>query len=346
MQNSFEPGGSGPGGPKPPMPFRLEDLDFSKLTGIVKFILLGLILVAIFMGLNWARTFYTDWLWFSNLGYQEVLFVRVTTQVWLYLLAALVFVGLAAPNFYAAYRSTEKYQWKPGKELSPGKYQVARSLMFWIGILAIVVGAVILAGHPAARWETFLRFFNGVSFNETDPIFGRDLSFFVFTLPVLEFIRTWLMGSLVVILLFTAGFYYVSKNLKGEVFSFEGSIRTHVLILGAFIFLMIAAGHWLGRYDLLFSRTGAVFGVGYTDNHVLLPARAILTVIAIISSALLLAATRTRGNRLIYGAVGVWLVLNFFAGGVLPGIVQRLQVEPSELARERSFIANNIEYTP
>ena len=342
MANSFEPGG--PGGP-PPQPFRLEDLDFSRFIYLIKLVLAGLLVVAVFMGLNWARLFYTDWLWFSGVGHEQVIIVRVTTQIWLYLLALLVFVGLAAPNLYAAYRNSAQYRWKPGKELSPEKYQLVRRLMLWVGILAVVLGATYLASHPSGRWEMFLRFFNGIPFGETDPVFERDLSFYIFTLPVLDFIRTWLLGVLVVILLFVAGFYFVSSNLRGEVFVFEGRPRTHILILGALIFLIIAAGHWLGRYDLLFSRTGTVFGVGYTDFSVVLPARAILTFVAIASAGVLLAAIRTNGYRLLYVGIGMWLILNFLGGGLLPGVVQRLRVEPSELARERDFIANNIEFT-
>jgi len=349
MQNSFGAGGGagGPGGSggAPPQPFRLEDLDFNRLTGIVKLIFVGLAVVAVLMGLNWARTFYTDWLWFSGVGHEQVLFVSVTTQVWLYLLAVLVFVALAAPNLYVAWRNDEPYQWKPGKELSPGKYQVARRLMLWIGILAIALGAAFLATHPAGRWESFLRFFNGIPFAQTDPIFDLDLSFYVYTLPVLEFLRTWLLGVMVVILLFIAGFYYVSSNLKGEVFTFDGKPRAHILVLGALIFVLIAAGHWLGRYELLFSKTGAVFGIGYTDNHVIIPARTILTFVALASAGLLLAAVRASGLRLVYVGIGMWLALNFLGGAALPGLVQRLQVEPSELAREREYIANNIEFT-
>ncbi|MFW5908900.1 MAG: UPF0182 family protein, partial [Desulfosalsimonas sp.] len=190
MTNFYKTGDIG-GGP-PQQPFRLEDINFPWLTRIVKLILLGLIVLGIFMGLNWARGFYTDWLWFSSLGHEQVLFVRVTTQIWLYLLAVLVFVVLAAPNLYLAYRNTADYQWQQGRDLSRQDYQGVRRLMLWVGILAIVLGATFLAIYFSARWETFLRFFNCAPFNETDPVFGRDLSFYVFSLPVLSFLRTWL----------------------------------------------------------------------------------------------------------------------------------------------------------
>ncbi len=344
MTNPYENGSSG-GGPTQP-PFRLEDLDFFRLTRMVKFLCLGLIVLVVLAGLNWARGFYTDWLWFSGLGHEQVLFVRVTTQIWLYLLGLLVFACLVGPNFYAACRNTAHYQWKPGNELSQDKYAAARRLMVWLGILAIVILAIFLAGYPAARWESFLRFFNSVAFNEIDPIFKRDLSFYVFTLPVLGFLRNWLLGMLVVVVLITGGFYYLSASLKGERFSFEGRFRTHILILGALFFALIAAGHWLGRYDLLFSKTGTVFGVGYTDHKILLPALTVLTFVALATGAMLfLAALRSGGYRLIAIGIGMWLILSLLGTTALPGLVQRLQVEPSELAREREYLAKNIAYT-
>ncbi|MFW6428425.1 MAG: UPF0182 family protein [Desulfosalsimonas sp.] len=342
MTNSNGPGGFGD---QPPRPFQLEDLDFGRLTWFVRLIFLALIVVAVLLGLNWARTFYTDWLWFSGLGHEQVLFVRVTTQIWLFLLAFLAFIALAVPNFYAAFRHTGQYKWQSGGPLSAQRYQSARRLLLWAGILVIVIGGIILAMLPSAQWESFLRFFNGVAFNDADPVFKRDLSFYVFTLPVLNFIRAWLMGVLVVILLFIGGFYYISAGLKGEVFSFEGRIKSHVLVLGALVFLMIAAGHWLGRYELLFSRTGAVFGVSYTDAHITLPARTILTFIAIACAGALLAAVRFGGYRLIYIGIGTWLVLSILGTVALPALVQRLQVEPSELAREKDYIAENIKHT-
>ena len=343
MTNSYTTGGVG-GGP-PQVRLRLKDMNFPRVARRVRLIFLALVALGVFMGLNWARGFYTDWLWFSSLGHEQVLFVRVITQIWLYLPAVLVFVVLAAPNLYAAYRNTAAYQWRQGNELSREDYRDARRLMLWVGMLAMVLGALLLAIYFSARWEMFLRFFNGASFNETDPVFERDLSFYVFSLPVLNFLRNWLLGVLVLIILFVAGFYYVSASLKEETFSFEGRVRTHLLILGSLIFLLFAAGHWLGRYDLLFSKTGTVFGVGYTDDHIIIPARTILTFIAIGVGGILLAATRLHGYRLIAGGIGFWLVASMLGTVVLPGLVQRLQVEPGELAKERKYLAENIEYT-
>jgi hypothetical protein len=150
-----------------------------------------------------------------------------------------------------------------------------------------------------------------------------------------------------------AAFYYFSGALTGEMFPRDRRVRSHLLLIGALIFVLIAAGHWLSRYTLLFNRMGAVHGVGYTEHHVTLPLLVFLTIVAVVSAGLLVASiwsgrrsgSRLGGNTLIIAAVAGWLVLFVLSNGVLPGMFQRLRVEPSELARERPYLAHNIELT-
>jgi uncharacterized protein len=205
---------------------------------------------------------------------------------------------------------------------------------------------MVLAAHPAVEWQTVLLFLNRVPFGEVDPIFGRDFGFFVFTLPALELLRAWLLGAVVTTGLILTGFYYMNTRIRSDLFAFAGEARLQLALLGAVLFVLLAAGHWLGRYELLYSPTGAVYGVGYTDNHINLPGRTLLTFIALGSAGMLaFGGLFSRGNRLLVWAVGGWLAASVVVGGLAPGVVQRLTVEPSELARERPFLANNIRYT-
>lgn len=336
----------GPESPQGQMPqIRLEDLDFAKLTRIVKWILLAVILIVLWAGISWGRTFYTDWLWFGSLGYESVLLRVVSAKIWLFLLGVLIFAGIAAPNLYAAFRLDAAMK-SQGSQSPPVKMlEQAKKLLTWVALGAAALAALFLAGKPASEWEMILRFLKGVSFNQADPIFQKDFSFYVFTLPALSFARSWLITVVVLTLLIVAGYYYLSAAIRGERFSLTGKVRAHLAVLGAALFVLIAAGHWLGRYELLFSPTGAVYGVGYTDDHVTLPARGFLTFIALVSAALLIAATYSKTNRLILYSVGLWVGLNLLAGSVAPGLVQRLLVEPSELARETPYLTSNIKLT-
>lgn len=336
----------GPGPPQDQMPeIKLEDLNFAKLIRIFKWILLVVILIVIWVGVNWGRTFYTDWLWFSSLGYEQVLLRVVTAKIWLFLLGALVVAVLAAPNLYAAFRFGAGMKSRGGQGLPVETFENANKLLMWVVVGVMGLAALFLAGRPASEWEMILRFLNGVAFDQADPIFQKDFSFYVFTLPALSFARSWLIAVVIVNMVIMAGYYYIAAVLRGERFALAGKIKAHMVVLGAALFVLIAIGHWLGRYELLFSPTGAVYGVGYTDDHITLYARVFMAFIALISAGMLIASIYSQKKRLILYSVGLWIGLNILAGGIIPALVQRTVVEPSELARETPYLANNITLT-
>jgi uncharacterized membrane protein (UPF0182 family) len=324
---------------------RIEDLDFAKLTRSAKWILLAVTLLVIWSGVTWGRTFYTDWLWFSNLGHEQVFLRVVTAKIWLFLLGVLTLTVLAVPNLYAAFRIDAAMNPQVSENLPTNNLKHAKRLLIWVAAAVTALAALFLAGRPASEWETILRFLNGVAFNQADPIFQKDFSFYIFTLPALSFARSWLLTAVVLIMALMAGFYYIAGMLRGERLALTGKVKAHLAVLGAVLFVLIAAGHWLGRYELLFSPTGAVYGVGYTDDHVTLSARTLLAVIALASAGLLVASVYSKRKRLVFYSVGLWIGCNLLIGIVVPGLVQRLIVEPSELARETPYLASNIKLT-
>jgi uncharacterized protein len=323
---------------------RLEDVDFSKLTRYIKLGAVALALFLLWLLLDWGHSFYTDWLWFSSVGHQEVLVKIVSTRIVVFWAAVLLFLILAVPNLVAALRFTGRIQ-PQGGSISPDIYNTARKLLAALSGGAVILVALGLASSPAEQWETVLRFFYQDAFGTQDPIFQRDYSFYVFTLPALEFLRSWLVGVVLATMTLVAVVHYLSSLLREELFEFTDSLRSQLAILGALLFVLIAAGHWLGRYDLLYSQIGTVYGIGYTDELITLPARTILTLVALVTAGILLASAYLRQNRYAIWSLAGWLVLSILAINILPGLVQRLVVEPSELAREEVYLANNIAST-
>ncbi|WP_051617374.1 UPF0182 family membrane protein [Desulfonatronovibrio hydrogenovorans] len=346
MQNVFGPGGpTGPGGPHQQTPqFNLEDLDISKIYRFTRYGLFALALIFLWMGISWAQSFYTDWLWYQGLGYESVLLKVVTTKVGLFLLGVGLVLVLIVPNLYLAHTYAGKYK-LINPQVPAHLYQSARRLLGWGLVGVTVLGAYFLGRAPAYEWEMVLRFLNHVSFGETDPVFGRDFSFYVFVLPALDFFRSWLVAVLIAVMLFVGGYYYISVTIRGEMFSFTGRVKSHLALLGAGVMVLVALGHWLSRYELLYSPLGAVYGVGYTDHNIVLPALTTMTLVALACAGILVAAAFYKGKKAILVGVGLWFGLNILAGSVAPGLVQRLVVEPSELARERSYLAENIKHT-
>ena len=95
----------------------------------------------------------------------------------------------------------------------------------WGAVVVVVVLSIIFGSIFAARWELFLRFSNAVPFGTTDPLFGRDVSFYVFTLPIYSFVQGWLLGATVMVMLGTAALYLVNFNLRGTGFQITDRSR-------------------------------------------------------------------------------------------------------------------------
>ncbi|MFO7728035.1 MAG: UPF0182 family protein, partial [Desulfonatronovibrio sp.] len=339
------PSNFGPGGPQDQgQPFRLEDIDLGKIYFIIKLALAAVAIMFIWMGISWSQGFYTDWLWYQSLGYESVLLKIISTKLVLFFFGVGLFLVLAAPNLYLAYNTTSRLR-LVNPNVPSHIYTSARKVLFWGVVGVTVLGAFFLGRVPSTEWELVLKYLNQVPFGEADPVFAKDFSFFIFSLPAIDFIRAWLVGVMVAIIAVTAGYYYLSSIIRGELFSLTGRIKSHLAILGAVVFVLIAAGHWLARYDLLYSPMGTVYGVGYTDHNIILPGLVLMTIVALITAGVLAFSAVSGGRKLLIGSVAGWFVLNLLVTSVVPGLVQRLVVEPSELARERSYLADNISHT-
>jgi len=330
-------------GPAPPQ-FRLEDLDLSKIYRLLKLGLGLLALILLWMAVSWGHTFYTDWLWYQSLDFESVLLTIVSSKVVLFFLAVGLFAILALPNLYLTRRYTAGLQ-PVNPDLPPNLYQTATKLLDWVAVGVLLLAALYLGTMMASQWETMLRYLQQVPFGEQDPVFQKDFAFYIFTIPVLEFIKTWLLSAIIATMVVVGGFYYTSCTLRGELFSLSGKVFNHLAVLGAGAVLVFAFGHWLSRYELLYSSLGTVYGVGYTDSVIMIPGYFILTIVAIIAAGLMIAGAFSRNRKLIIWSVAVWLGLSVLLTFVVPGLFQRLMVEPSELARERDYLESNIRHT-
>lgn len=340
MNDQFESNAPGSASPQ----FSLEDLDLGRVYRLVKIGLGILALILVWMGISWGHRFYTDWLWYTSLGYESVLSTIVLSKAGLFFLALVIFASLALPNLYLARRHTADL--RPGVPNVPlNLYQRAMQLLGWVAAGILLLVAIYFSTLLASEWETLLRYLHQTPFKEQDPVFQKDFAFYIFTVPVLEFIKTWLVSAIVAIIIVVGGVYYLSSAFRGEVFTLTGRVFNHLAVLGAAALLVFALGHWLDRYELLYSSLGTVYGVGFTDSTIMLPGYTILTGIALMAAAGIVAGAFSGRKKLIVWSVAVWLGLNVLLTFVAPGLIQRLVVEPSELAREKDYLRDNIQHT-
>ncbi len=299
----------------------------------------GLALLALFVTSTAASSFWVDWLWYGSLGLQSVYWTRLSTKVAVFLLFAAVFFVALTASVFAARLSRPS---RAGQLLSEVSAPVQRFVRLgWLALGAVL--SVLMGAVAVSEWSASLLFLHPSSFSSTDPIFGRDVSFYVFELPYLDFLQTWIFWSLILITAATALAYGITKIawplLLGR------AATAHLSVLGALILGTVAWGYYLDTFGLLLSRRGHVFGATYTDVHAQLNAYRILMFIAIVSAILLVGNIFVRTLWML-GLVAVgWVLASIVLGNIYPGLVQRFQVLPNELGYERPFIENNIKMT-
>lgn len=287
-----------------------------------------------------GKGIFTEWLWFDSLGFSSVYSTILTTRLWLFAAGALVFLAILLPNLLMARRLSPVSS--DNVLIAQGMVIVRRVLDVGILVTAIFLG-FIFGLVTSSQWEMVLRFSNANNFNITEPLLGKDIAFYLFKLPLYNFLQGWLLWATIIILIFTVTIYGLNIGFRRT--AFTTAIKGHLSALGAIIFLLISWSYYLKIFDLLYSRRGVIFGAGYTDVHAQWLAWKILIVIAVISGVLLLIGVFRRWRHSLTIPIVLWIASAIIFGSIYPAVIQRFQVEPSELAREGPYIEHNIQST-
>ncbi|MCL5025735.1 MAG: UPF0182 family protein [Chloroflexi bacterium] len=300
---------------------------------------------------------YTDWLWFDSLTFGSVFVTAIVAKVGLFLAGGLLFLALFGGNLALAWRLAPRPpRFPPLRELtlSSGEIQVdlgtLERLAKWAIVPAALFLALIMASNAGSRWETILRFFNGVPFGATDPLYGQDIGFYVFSLPMYRFVQSWLLGTIVLTLIGVGAIYWLrlTISLYGMPLSpsrLSRPVRAHLLILGALLLLLLAWHHRLQLYELVLASNPLFTGARYTDVNSLQPMLWVLTIVAGLGALALIANIFVRGFWLVGGAAAVWAIVLVLGTWIYPGIVQSFEVVPTELEKERPYLEYNIKMT-
>jgi len=317
-------------------------------------IIIGILVVALFFFGSQFLSIYIDALWFRSVGYASVywykfrlgglLFASFFVATFLILWLALWGLGLAFPE--ARKRPKVKLSSiEDIKEINflPYIYKPA----MWVISTGV---ALLFAVSMAQSWSDFALYFHSSPAGAVDPIFHRDISYYLFTLPVLEMISSWFTTLSVIIVLCVAGVavyvYYVDKMQGFGVSQIGGRAVGAVSWCVALFALALAFSAYLSRFDLLQGTHDIFTGVNYTDDHLQLPGLAVVIVSLILGAVLLgLNALVMKRTRVIWvtavAVFAVWIV----AVALVPQAVYSFSVKPNELAKESPYISNNIQMT-
>ncbi len=301
-----------------------------------------------------------DWFWFIAIGYESVFLKVLLTSVGIGVLAFLVFFVVSIANILLA-RRLALGKGKKTKHIAPTR------IMNAIAALASLVVAVAMA----SSWETVLKHLNSTPFSIMDPVFGLDISFYVFTLPFYSLALNFMLAlfffsaiiSAITFVIHSSGFKIEMKEPEPEPerpqnpFAFTGTgsmnfkwsgswtkFLPHLSVLLFLIFSIVSVDLWLARYGLLLAPGGAVFGAGYTEVNVSMPLLAILSAITMIISIMFLVNIKVRKSKPIIYGVAAFVIIAFI-GTLAAGVVQGLVVQPNEFNLEKPFLERNIEAT-
>jgi uncharacterized membrane protein (UPF0182 family) len=289
--------------------------------------------------------FIEKWLWMKQVGYAQI-FWKIFSIKWA--LFGVAFVGVLL-CFYTSLRVVAGRL--PGSGPRTERSGVPADLTSLTCLLIAVVPALIFALVYYPEWDTYLRFRWGGAFGGADPIFHLDMGFYLFRLPFYNLIQNGITALSFFLLLVTIVAYaYVGAVQLGQsgqrpYVRAGGFPIVHLSIIFLLFIFSLGWGFYLDRYQLLTSSRGVVYGIGYTDDHVTLLTLWIMLFACPALGAFVLIGLLTKRFKMMLGGVGAYFGLYLVIISILPALVQKYEVEPSELELETPYLKSNIQLT-
>lgn len=311
-------------------------------------ITLGVIVIVVLI----LAQVWTEVLWYRQLGFGQVLLTEWGTRLLLFVVGFAVMAGAVGWSLSFGYRSRPVYAPSTQEQANLDQYREAieplRRLVMIFGpaVLGLFAGAA-----ASQQWQTVQLWIHGGTVGQVDPQFGIDLGFYMFTLPGLRFVTSFLMAVAVLAGIGALATQYLYGGLRiggqrGGAARTTRAARVHLSVIGAIIMLLIGANYWLDRYSILTkSQSNKFAGASFTDVHAVIPSKAILTGVAVVVAGAFI-YTALRGNwRWPLIGIGSMIVAAIAIGGIYPAVVQKFQVQPNQQDAESEYISRNIDAT-
>jgi uncharacterized membrane protein (UPF0182 family) len=326
-----------------------------KAKGIAVLLAVFVLVIAFFSNI---AMYLIDYQWFAELGYSEVFFKKLVTQLQFFVPAFLILFFL----FFTYLNSINNHSIKHSEViLSSSEKKVRTKLFIWSSLALSFVMALLFV---IDIWYDFLIYISKASFDLADPIFTKDIGFYMFSLPFLNklynFIMLIIFAFAALTLLFNL-FSFINTKTVNDREHFDINVRPiynpkelykkilgaaskQLMFLGGLFFLLLAFGFYLRTFDLLYSYRGVAYGASYVDVNIALPSYYIYIGICVITAVLLI-MSRKKNNIKLAAFGPLLLVIAIVASGVITGVVQNAVVTPNELAKEEKYLQHNIDYT-
>ena len=290
-------------------------------------------------------SFYVDWMWFESHGFTSVLWTVLVSQVGFGVLTATLFFLLTFGFLNQVYRKTSHLPILLSDQVRqevPVLNAMASYLKLLI-LLAPLVLSVMTGLVMAQQWETLLQYLNASPYGEIDPIYGKDISFYFFTLPLWLLVKSILWETMIVLSLGVGLIYFFKRFIyvgPTGVVLLPDARRTLSGLAGLF-FLLFASEFYLQRYELLTEGGSLIAGIGFSDDKGKIPVLYILSFASLVASLFsFMGLIRPGMKKVMFSGIGLALV--FFIANLYPKILQKFVVVPNELVKEAPYIEHTI----
>jgi uncharacterized protein len=292
--------------------------------------------------------FYADWLWFKSVDFTSTWSTILGTKAFLFISGGLLTALIVMANVFIAYKRRPLYVTMMVESDNLERYRSQVEPIRKGLFIGLSVALFYFAGSASSQlWSTWLLFKNSTSFGVTDPQFNMDISFFAFRLPFWQSLISWGITTAVLAIIAAAIVHYLYGGIRLQVPQDRTSVaaRVQLSVLLGVVVLLKAVAYWFDRYALALKEGRLITGLTYTDVNAVLPAKAILTGIALVCAVLFFATIIRKSWLLPAAGTALLVVSSVLFAGLYPGAIQQFQVKPSESSKEAPFIQRNIDAT-
>jgi uncharacterized membrane protein (UPF0182 family) len=324
---------------RPTFNFNLRKSPLTLTIGIL--VVLGVLFTAL-------SGFYADWLWFKSVDFTSTWSTILGTKIFLFVVTGLLTASVVLANVWIAYKRRPLYVplavEADNLERYRSQVEPIRRGLFIGGFLALFYFA---GTSGSTLWSSWLLFRNSTEFGVKDPQFNMDVSFFAFRLPFWQTLIGWGISTLVLATIASLVVHYLYGGIRLQVQQDRTTVAARVqlsVLLGGIV-LLKAVAYWFDRYALALKESKIITGLTFTDVNAVLPAKAILTGIALVCALLFFANIVRRSWVLPAAGTALLVISSVLIAGLYPAAIQNFQVKPSESSKEAPFIQRNIEST-
>ena len=313
------------------------------------FIIVIFAVVVILPFLTSLVSFYTDWLFFGETGFSSVFTTTLYAKTGVGLLFGAILFVAALINLHFANKANF-----PGRgvfTIGNASFRVQRDdvlhLVKPLALLAALVLALLAGNWGATQWEEVLLFVNRADVGTVDPIIGRDIGFYLFSLPFMETLKGFAGFVLLATTVLAVVVYFVRGGilLTERGLAVDETVRRHLAVVAGAFACVTAAGFYLDSFGLLYSGNNAFYGAGYVDVNARLLTYRVLTFLTLPAGGMLAVGIWKGTWRMALLPPLVIIGLNVLGTGIYPGLLQKFKVAPNELDLETPYIVNNLKFT-